>query len=90
MAELVITGVIGLSEQDMNSIMQKEYSRAINGGKAFTRQLEVCAADIHQVQRSSLPKKNLGQIKSSFSVKEVKKNNSKISIKLKAWNYLYS
>lgn len=73
MAKLVITGVIGLCEQDMDSIMQKEYSRAINEGKAFTEQLEVYAADILRVQRSSLPKKNLGQIKSPSLVKKVKR-----------------
>lgn len=73
MAELFITEVNGLCQQYIDSIMQKAYSRAINEGKAFTEQLEVYTADIQQVQRSSLPKKNLGQIKSPSLVKEVKK-----------------
>ncbi|WP_347460875.1 hypothetical protein ABEF79_00940 [Acinetobacter sp. ANC 7454] len=63
MAELGITGVSGLCELGMDAIMQREFSKAINEGKAFSRQLEVYAADIHQVHKSTLPKKTLAKIR---------------------------
>lgn len=63
MAELGIVGVSGLCEQGMDAIMQREYSKAINEGKAFPGQLEVYAADIHQIHKSTLQKKKLAKIR---------------------------
>ena len=70
MAELGITGVSGLGELGIDSIMQKEYSRAINEGKALPGQLKVYAADIQQIHRSSLPKKKLAKIRNPSLVNQ--------------------
>lgn len=63
MAELGITGVSGLCEMGMDSIMQKEYSRAINRGQAFLSQIEVYVTDIHHIHKSSLPNRKLAKIR---------------------------
>lgn len=70
MAELGITGVSGLCELGMDAIMQREYSKVINAGKAYPGQLEVYAADIQQVHRSRLPKKNLAKMRNPSLVNQ--------------------
>lgn len=73
MAELGITGVSGLCEQRVDAIMQTQYSRAINEGKAFPRQIEVYVADIRQVHKSSLPKRNLAKMRNPALVTQAEK-----------------
>lgn len=63
MAELGIIGISGLCEHGMDAIMQTEYSRAINEGKAYPGQIEVYVADIRQIHKSSLLKRNLAKMR---------------------------
>lgn len=73
MAELGITGVSGLCEQGMDAIMQIEYSRAIDRQVAYPSQLEVYATDIHQVNRSRLPRRKLAKIRNPSLVEQTEK-----------------
>lgn len=73
MAELGITGVSGLCEQGMDAIMQIEYSRAIDQCLAYPLQLEVYAADIHQVNRSRLPRRKLAKLRNPSLVAQTEK-----------------
>ncbi|MEB6679323.1 hypothetical protein [Acinetobacter lwoffii] len=73
MAELGITGVSGLCEQGMDAIMQIEYSRTIDQRIAYPSQLEVYVSDIHQVNRSRLPRRKLAKLRNPSLVIQAEK-----------------
>lgn len=73
MAELGITGVSRLYEHGLDAIMQNEYSKAIDRNVAYSSQLEVYAADIHQVNKSRLPRRKLAKIRNPSLVEQTEK-----------------
>lgn len=72
MAELGITGVSGLYEQGMDALMQIQYCKAINEGAAFISQLEIYIADIRQLHKSRLPRRNLARMRNPKLVSKAK------------------
>jgi len=73
MAELGITGVSRLYEHGLDAIIQNEYSKAIDRNVAYSSQLEVYAADIHQVNKSRLPRRKLAKIRNPSLVEQTEK-----------------
>lgn len=64
-ADLGITFTSGLAELGMDGIAQKAYADSVMEGKANTSQFEVYVASQHNINRSTLPYKNLAIIRNN-------------------------